>query len=561
MRYVLRKGRDVGFLELYQRMRSRNACKTCALGMGGQAGGMVNEVGHFPEVCKKSVQAQAADMGRTIEDDYFARTSVDELERLTSAQAEALGRLTFPVILEPGENPSPLKSGDPRRPLSELDVDQMQSSAVRGARRHWNSANGEPQRSGQRPQQRRLTRRRFKKTDARRNTRMTRTYGTGSVYQRSDGRWVAQLMNKLTGKPVQKTANTESGARKKLREMSSRVDAGKPATDKAVSFRTYFETWLVADAERGRSAATANKYEQLIRNHALDRIGGRQIGKLSEVDVENLLYAVWKEKDLSASTLNLLRSAISVVLKHAVRAKAVSTNVAAGVQVPTEARKSEPVMPPSTEHVRALLAATQGTELGRLLVLAGLSGARIGEILGAKWSDVNLSIGEWTISRTITKDRRDRTIIGKTTKGKKIRPLVMPPTALVALREQRSFVIQHRLGAPDWQDNDLIFPTERGTARDSSNLRKQLHKAKNVAYAALCSEAAKYGNSELPEPFPGAFHALRHFFSSVTLTELTAAEVQQLLGHSSVSLTTGIYGHLTVKTATRGPALVERELA
>ena len=104
MRYVLRKGRDVGFLDLYQRMRSRNACKTCALGMGGQAGGMVNEAGHFPEVCKKSVQAQAADMGRTIDEGYFERTGIEELERLTSAQAEALGRLTFPVILEPGEN-------------------------------------------------------------------------------------------------------------------------------------------------------------------------------------------------------------------------------------------------------------------------------------------------------------------------------------------------------------------------------------------------------------------------------------------------------------------------
>lgn len=390
---------------------------------------------------------------------------------------------------------------------------------------------------------------------------MTRTYGTGSVYQRSDGRWVAQLMDRLTGKSAQRTSNTESGARKKLREMASRVDAGKPAVDRAVSFRRYFESWLESDAERGRSAATVNKYEQLIRNHALDRIGGRQVGKLSEVEIENLLHAAWKEKDLSASTLNLLLSAISVVLKHAVRAKAVASNAAAGVQIPIEARRSEPVSPPSTAHVRALLKATQGTELGRLLVLAGLSGARIGEILGAKWSDVNLSTGEWTISRTITKDRHDRTIIGKTTKGKKLRPLVMPSTALLALREQRSFVIEHRLGAPDWQDNDLIFPTERGSVRDSSNLRKKLHKAQKIAYADLCSQAIENGQSDDPEPFPGAFHALRHFFSSVTLTELTPAEVQQLLGHSSVSLTTGTYGHLTAKTATRGPALVEKELA
>ena len=49
--YTLSKAREVGGLfKLWRAMRSKNACKTCALGMGGQAGGMVNEAGHFPEV-------------------------------------------------------------------------------------------------------------------------------------------------------------------------------------------------------------------------------------------------------------------------------------------------------------------------------------------------------------------------------------------------------------------------------------------------------------------------------------------------------------------------------
>ena len=104
MRYVLARGRDVGSLALYRRLRSRNACKTCALGMGGQAGGMVNEAGHFPEVCKKSVQAQAADMGRVIDESLFETCTLAELARLTSAEAEALGRLTFPVMAEPGSD-------------------------------------------------------------------------------------------------------------------------------------------------------------------------------------------------------------------------------------------------------------------------------------------------------------------------------------------------------------------------------------------------------------------------------------------------------------------------
>jgi len=103
MKYVLAKGRSVGTIALYKRMRSKNACKTCALGMGGQHGGMVNEVGHFPEVCKKSVQAQAADMGKTVTEADVLSIYGLELAALTSAQAEALGRLTFPIVCAPGD--------------------------------------------------------------------------------------------------------------------------------------------------------------------------------------------------------------------------------------------------------------------------------------------------------------------------------------------------------------------------------------------------------------------------------------------------------------------------
>src|SRR5882672_7644656 len=82
--YVLRKGRELGgvggVVSLYRRMASRNACKTCALGMGGQQGGMTNEAGHFPEVCKKSVQAQAADMTGVVDEDFIARTPLAAME-------------------------------------------------------------------------------------------------------------------------------------------------------------------------------------------------------------------------------------------------------------------------------------------------------------------------------------------------------------------------------------------------------------------------------------------------------------------------------------------------
>ena len=84
-------------------MRSRNTCKTCALGMGGQSGGMVNESGHFPEVCKKSVQAQAGDMQGPIPEGALPGLPFRRLEAMTSGELERLGRIAFPLIADDGD--------------------------------------------------------------------------------------------------------------------------------------------------------------------------------------------------------------------------------------------------------------------------------------------------------------------------------------------------------------------------------------------------------------------------------------------------------------------------
>lgn len=102
--YTFRKAFEAGgMFRFFTRMASKNACKTCALGMGGQKGGMTNEAGHFPEFCKKSVQAQAGDMQGAIQDKFFATTSIAQLAAMSPEQLEKLGRLTFPVIAKPGD--------------------------------------------------------------------------------------------------------------------------------------------------------------------------------------------------------------------------------------------------------------------------------------------------------------------------------------------------------------------------------------------------------------------------------------------------------------------------
>jgi anaerobic selenocysteine-containing dehydrogenase len=101
--YTFKKAREAGGLwALWKAMRSKNACKTCAVGMGGQSGGMVNEAGHFPEVCKKSFQAMVADMQGAVKPTFFETYSVPQLRMFTPYQMEHSGRLVQPVVLEKG---------------------------------------------------------------------------------------------------------------------------------------------------------------------------------------------------------------------------------------------------------------------------------------------------------------------------------------------------------------------------------------------------------------------------------------------------------------------------
>jgi anaerobic selenocysteine-containing dehydrogenase len=101
--YTLRVAHRVGWRHMWHAIRSKNACKTCALGMGGQKGGMTNEAGHFPEVCKKSFQAMVADLQPGIPDEFFHKYSLAQLETLSPRELEWSGRLRVPLYAGPGD--------------------------------------------------------------------------------------------------------------------------------------------------------------------------------------------------------------------------------------------------------------------------------------------------------------------------------------------------------------------------------------------------------------------------------------------------------------------------
>jgi len=95
--YTLQTIKRIGLKQSAKALKAKNTCKACGLGMGGQRGGMTNELDEFPAVCNKSIQAQSTDIQAPIPKEIFAHSLAD-LKELSAKELEHIGRLGFPIF-------------------------------------------------------------------------------------------------------------------------------------------------------------------------------------------------------------------------------------------------------------------------------------------------------------------------------------------------------------------------------------------------------------------------------------------------------------------------------
>ncbi len=102
MQYVLSCAQKVGARKLAAAVKSKNTCKACAFGTGGQRGGLHNEYSKRIEICNKNIQAQLSDIRDPIPPQIFEQNSIAELRDLSAKQLEDLGRLATPLHKKAG---------------------------------------------------------------------------------------------------------------------------------------------------------------------------------------------------------------------------------------------------------------------------------------------------------------------------------------------------------------------------------------------------------------------------------------------------------------------------
>lgn len=379
--------------------------------------------------------------------------------------------------------------------------------------------------------------------EPRRRHSKKRANGQGSIYQRKDGRWTGAayvLTTNGTFKrvPVYGTSADEVDA--KLTALKNRSNQGLPAEATGWTVARYADYWLAHVAAPRLRPTTLARYRSMVDRYVVPAIGRRRLPGLTPTDVRVLLARVSASRTpgrkgqaeddrplVSARTVQQVHAVLRAMLSQAVREELVSRNVARLVQAP--APDHDEIRPWTDAEARIFLLAARTHRLHALFVVALGLGLRRGELLGLRWSDVDHATGQLRVSQTLQRVRDRGVVYGPPKSRRSRRVLTMPALVAAALREHRERQAVERVAAgDDWTDTGLVFTTASGRHVEPRNL--------NTAFARLVARTKVRAIR---------FHDLRHTCATLLLSRgVSPRIVMDILGHSQISVTMNIYGHV-----------------
>lgn len=345
------------------------------------------------------------------------------------------------------------------------------------------------------------------------------------MFQRKDGRYVAQLRLE-NGKKQQRYFKTEKEAHVALRKMLHEKEQGTLPTGPQQTLKTYLDQWLEQVHKHSIRISTYTMYRTVLDKHIIPSLGHIRLQRLTPQQVQ-AFYAEKIEEGFSADWVKKFHIVLHTALENAVKWNLVAKNVCDLVKPPAAHQREMQALTP--EQARKLIEAAREGKLEAFLTLAVATGMRRGELLGLHWQDIDFEVGCLYVRRSVGRvgPFGIRESEPKTPRSK--RKIDLPVFVMQALMRHREQQHTARLKVGDrWRDQDIVFCNRYGGYIEVSNL--------HVAFKLVLKRAG------LPNI---RLHDLRHSAASILLSmEVNPKIVQELLGHSHISVTLGIYSHI-----------------
>jgi integrase len=373
----------------------------------------------------------------------------------------------------------------------------------------------------------------------------------GSLVNRGKNRWALVLdlgyvVDPATEKKRRQQKwitfhGTKPQAQTKLNDLVHGLNRGEFVEPTKRTIGEWLDEWLEKSVKPTKRLRTYETYRHVVTGSLKPALGMKLLQALKPLDVQGYFSS---HATLSAATLGLHAAILSSALRSAVKNGLVSRNVVPLADgKPKVVRSADDVMMNcwTLDDARAFLttAKTAASRPAAFYALALDSGARLGELCGVRWSDVDLDAGMWTLVRQLIKAGHEP-VFGPPKKGRS-RKIALGAETCALLREhkrhQAELKLKNRLVYRS--DLDLVFAKEAPelfVKHDQLGLPLQMGNLGRGEFARLVAAA---------HVRPITFHGLRHTSATLLLMAgVPAKVVSERLGHSKIAITLDVYSHV-----------------
>jgi integrase len=310
-------------------------------------------------------------------------------------------------------------------------------------------------------------------------------------------------------------------------------NAATSVTAVPTTLKMLFEEFFREHAEKKLAAKTVERYREMAStlNPVLLEMPLKDINPLHLTREWNRLIEAGGHtrgtktpRPLSEKTVRSIAGVVSSAFHRAIRWGLVEANPVSRSELPIP-RKREGIALAPSDQTNLIETATGPWCFRVFLAMAAGMGARRGEVLALRWSDIKGGIA--VITRSLSQTRAG--LIFKGTKTNRPRRVELPPSVLARLEMHRGQQDEFRRQfGPDYSGEDLIFANPDGTPLKPDSI--------SASVSRLCRK--------LRLPKGASLHTLRHTHGSYLLANgVDLATVSQRLGHSSVRVTADVYMH------------------
>ncbi len=368
-------------------------------------------------------------------------------------------------------------------------------------------------------------------------------------------KWRAVVPPRL-GRKTLGVFNTREEAEAKMQEALVNHRRGIDLQPGALTVAAVIERYF-SDGTDELSVTTLHRYRELWTIHG-SVLGKFALADLRKAHVTALYGRLQRErrgnrKPLGPRTVLHLHRVLHRAFEWAIEQDILAANIFARVQPPKV--KGADTRALSLDEAGAFFAAARGTKFEEFFQLAAFTGSRRGELVGLKWSALDLDAGVLTVRASLASTRAKKlersagaaAVVLKGTKSGRSRQVPLDRDVIVVLRRLKATQSAVKLAATpgSYLDQDFVFSDGHG--------RPVKLDAPTKAFREI-AEAAGI-------PPEVTLHSLRHSFASWSLANGgDIAAVQRCLGHSVPSTTLNLYSHVVEGGREKAVAAVSETL-